>query len=143
MQTSEGREELQEMAASWPFFSSTLDLIEMVRAKALPDISERYDLRLVVEALQPLGRSLRQRYATACARLLELRCRDQLLEASPVLQRSILVRNPYVDPLNLLQAELLGRLRENEGEDGADDEAVKAALLMTVNWIAAGMRNTG
>jgi phosphoenolpyruvate carboxylase len=143
MQTSEGREELQEMAASWPFFNSTLDLIEMVLAKALPDISERYDLRLVPEDLQPLGRSLRQRYATACARLLELRGRDQLLEASPVLQRSILVRNPYVDPLNLLQVELLGRLRENEGEDGADDEAVKAALLMTVNGIAAGMRNTG
>ncbi|MBJ94948.1 MAG: phosphoenolpyruvate carboxylase [Rickettsiales bacterium] len=143
MQTSEGRQELEELASNWPFFSSTLDLIEMVLAKALPDISERYDQRLVPEALHPLGQSLRQRYATACERLLELRGREQLLEASPVLQRSVLVRNPYVDPLNLLQVELLARLRDSEGRSDVEQQQVKAALLMTFNGIAAGMRNTG
>jgi phosphoenolpyruvate carboxylase len=73
---------------------------------------------------------------------LELRAREQLLESAPVLRRSIEVRNPYVDPLNLLQVELLGRLRSLP-EGAPDREAVRAALLVTVNGIAAGMRNTG
>jgi phosphoenolpyruvate carboxylase len=114
----------------------------MVLAKALPDIAARYDERLVPASLQPLGERLRQRYQRTCERVLELRAREQLLESAPVLRRSIEVRNPYVDPLNLLQVELLGRLRSLP-EGAPDREAVRAALLVTVNGIAAGMRNTG
>jgi phosphoenolpyruvate carboxylase len=63
---------------------------------------------------------------------------DALLEANPVLRRSIDVRNPYVDPINLVQVELLRRLR------GSDpDPALFDAFVVTVNGIAAGMRNTG
>jgi phosphoenolpyruvate carboxylase len=61
----------------------------------------------------------------------------ELLESNPVLRRSIDVRNPYVDPINLLQVELLHRARRG------DDPQVNAALLVTVNGVAAGMRNTG
>jgi phosphoenolpyruvate carboxylase len=61
-----------------------------------------------------------------------------LLEENPVLRRSINVRNPYVDPINLVQVELLRRLRDT-GEDGR----IRDALLVTINGIAAGMRNTG
>jgi len=140
MSDPEGLAELREMVAEWPFFRSTLDLIEMVLAKALPDIAERYDRLLVDPSLQPLGADLRARYETTRRRLLELRGRQTLLEESSVLRRSIDVRNPYVDPLNLLQADLLRRLRDPEVEDR---ESVRAALLLTVNGVAAGMRNTG
>jgi phosphoenolpyruvate carboxylase len=94
----------------------------------------------VPEELQSLGQDLRDRYHLTCQRLLALRGRRELLEENPVLRRSIQVRNPYVDPLNLLQAELLQRLRD-PGEP--EPEAVRAALVVTVNGIAAGMRNTG
>jgi len=142
MQQDSGVEGLREMVAQWPFLRSTLDLVEMVLAKALPDIAARYDELLVPEDLQPLGADLRARYALTCERLLELRGRTELLQENAVLRRSIQVRNPYVDPLNLLQSELLQRVRGlDEGHPEA--EHVRAALLVTVNGIAAGMRNTG
>ena len=140
MQETSGVEELTEMVAEWPFLRSTLDLVEMVLAKALPDIAARYDALLVPEELQSLGQDLRDRYHLTCQRLLALRGRGELLEENPVLRRSIQVRNPYVDPLNLLQAELLQRLRDPEEPQ---PDAVRAALVVTVNGIAAGMRNTG
>ena len=69
----------------------------------------------------------------------------QLLEDNPVLRRSIDVRNPYVDPINLLQVELLRRLRSAEKADVDESETdwLRRALLVTINGIAAGMRNTG
>jgi phosphoenolpyruvate carboxylase len=70
--------------------------------------------------------------------LLQVTGHVHLLESNPVLRRSIDVRNPYVDPINLVQAEVLRRLR------GADaDPALVDAFLSTVNGVAAGMRNTG
>jgi phosphoenolpyruvate carboxylase len=142
MQREDTAEILREMVAEWPFLRSTLDLVEMVLAKALPDIAARYDELLVPGELKPLGEDLRGRYRLLCDRLTQLRGRSQLLEENPVLRRSIEVRNPYVDPLNLLQAELLKRLRGLD-EENPEREAVRAAFLVTVNGIAAGMRNTG
>jgi len=142
MQDETSAATLHEMVEQWPFLRSTLDLVEMVLAKALPDIAARYDELLVPEDLQSLGEDLRGRYGLLCERLLQLRERSQLLEENPVLRHSIGVRNPYVDPLNLLQAELLKRLRDLD-EESEEKEAVRAALLVTVNGIAAGMRNTG
>ena len=69
--------------------------------------------------------------------MLVLTDHQELLESNPVLRRSIDVRNPYVDPINLVQVELLRRARMH------DDDRVKTALLVTVNGVAAGMRNTG
>jgi phosphoenolpyruvate carboxylase len=142
MEDDEGRAELREMIEHWPFFRSTLDLIEMVLAKALPDIAARYDALLVPSELRPMGEELRGLYQLSRKRLLELRGRTMLLEDHPVLRHSIDVRNPYVDPLNLLQVELLARLRALD-EDSGERPAVRAALLVTVNGVAAGMRNTG
>ena len=72
---------------------------------------------------------------------------DDLLENNAVLRRSIAVRNPYVDPINVLQVELLRRLRALTAEEGdVEDEALdrlRRALLITINGVAAGMRNTG
>ncbi len=128
---------LSRMVREWPHFQSTMALIEMVLAKAEGRIAAEYDRQLVPPALQPLGEELRARLARATALLLEVAGHAELLESNPVIRRSIDVRNPYVDPLNLIQVELLRRVRE------APDPATRAALMVTVNGIAAGMRNTG
>lgn len=131
-------EAIRTMYHEWPFFRSTLDLIEMVLAKADARIAAEYDRRLVPEELQPLGDELRRRLAMTAERVLTATGRETLLADNPVLRRSIAVRNPYVDPINLVQIELLGRLRRT-----AADERLRHAFLITVNGIAAGMRNTG
>ena len=88
--------------------------------------------------LQPIGAELRERLARASAAVLRVTGHRELLEDNPVLRRSIDVRNPYVDPINLVQIELIRRLR-----GGQDDPRLHHAFKVTVNGIAAGMRNTG
>jgi phosphoenolpyruvate carboxylase len=129
---------LKTMYERWPFFQSTLDLIENVVAKADPRIAEEYDRRLVPPDLQPLGHELRARLARATAAVLAVSGHRQPAENNPVLRRSIDVRNPYVDPINLVQIELLARLRQSH-----DAPELRRAFAITVNGIAAGMRNTG
>jgi phosphoenolpyruvate carboxylase len=128
---------LSQMYRDWPFFRSQIDLIEMVLAKSEGGIAAEYDRRLVPDDLQPLGAELRQRLERAIKAILTVTGHKELLESNPVLRRSIDVRNPYVDPINLVQIELLRRLRAQ------DDSQVRAALMVTMNGIAAGMRNTG
>jgi len=128
---------LRRMYADWPYFQSVMDLIEMVLAKSDGRIAAEYDRRLVPAELQPLGRDLRTRLDRVIAAVLRVTGHRVLLESNTVLRRSIDVRNPYVDPINLVQIELLRRFRTNA------DDRVKSALLVTINGVAAGMRNTG
>ncbi len=131
------RDQIREMYREWPHFRSAIDLIEMVLAKTDGRIAAEYDRQLVPSDLQSIGADLRRRLQRARAAVREVSGHAELLESNPVLRRSIDVRNPYVDPINIVQVELLRRSRLR------DDDAVKAALLVTVNGIAAGMRNTG
>ena len=135
---------LQTMYQGWPFFQSTLDLIEMALAKADARIAAEYDRRLVPPHLQPLGRELRARLARATAGVLAITGHREPVETTPVLRRSIDVRNPYVDPINLVQIELLTRLRRSPGAPELPElpELVRA-FAVTVSGVAAGMRNTG
>ncbi|MEO5894083.1 MAG: phosphoenolpyruvate carboxylase [Vicinamibacterales bacterium] len=130
---------LRAMYLDWSFFRSTIDMIETVLAEADAHISEEYDRRLVGPDLQPVGQDLRRRLQAAIDSVLEVTGHTRLLEHNPVLRRSIEVRNPYVDPINLVQIELLRRLRADE----FGDPQVLKAFMITVNGIAAGMRNTG
>ena len=132
------QEDLRAMYREWPFFRSTLDLIEMVLAKADERIAAQYDRALVPEELRGLGEELRARLTRTAEAVLRSTDHRELLEQNPVLRRSISVRNPYVDPINLVQVEVLRRLRGRE-----KDERLHDALLLTINGIAAGMRNTG
>jgi len=86
---------------------------------------------------------LRQRLQRAIEAVLAVTGHQQLLENNPVLRRSIDVRNPYVDPINLLQVELLRRLRSARDAHAEDAVWLRRALLVTINGVAAGMRNTG
>ena len=131
-------ETLRHMARAWPFFRSMLDLQEMVLAKAEIPIARRYETNLVDERLHPIGDELRERYERTLAAVLRVSGEDELLTRNPVLARSIRVRNPYVDPINVLQIEALRRHRSDPEDSDALD-----LLLRTMNGIAAGMRNTG
>lgn len=133
------RELLQTMYARWPFFQSTLDLFEMVLAKADARIAAEYDRRLVPADLAPVGNDLRARLDRATAAVLAITGHAEPLSTTPVLRRSIDVRTPYVDPINLVQIELLARRRLST----APDPELDRAFAVTVNGIAAGMRNTG
>ena len=132
-------EDVRSLVASWPFLRTTLEMVEMVLAKAEPGITARYEAALVPPALWPLGADLRARLDQTRSAVMAALGRTDLLERQPVLQSSIAVRNPYVDPINLVQVELLRRLRAGEG----DEEELVHALLLTINGVAAGMRNTG
>jgi phosphoenolpyruvate carboxylase len=132
---------LHEMMRDWPFFQSTIELIEMVLAKAEPQIAAHYDRLLIPDDipddLRNLGETLRERLAQTMDLVKRVTGHDRLLENNTALRRSIDVRNPYVDPINLVQAEILRRLR------AAGDDCLQDAFVVTVNGIAAGMRNTG
>jgi phosphoenolpyruvate carboxylase len=127
----------REMYARWAFFASTIDLMEMTLAKADGRIAAQYD-RLVPADLRAIGLELRGRLNRAVHAVLLTAGHAELLENNPVLRRSIEVRNPYVDPINLVQVELLRRLRGRNADPSLFD-----AFVVTVNGIAAGMRNTG
>jgi len=133
------QQRLHAMYDRWPFFRSTLDLIEMVLAKTDDRIAAEYDRRLVPAELQPLGADLRSKLERATAAVLAVTRHRRLVETNTVLRRAIDVRNPYVDPINLVQIELLDRMRRRN----VSAEALQHAFIVTVNGIAAGMRNTG
>jgi phosphoenolpyruvate carboxylase len=114
-------------------------LIEMALAEADPAIAAAYDRALVPAPLRPIGEDLRGRLDLARRSVLDVLDADTLLAGNPVLRRSIEVRNPYVDPINLVQIALLARLRG----DQAVTQELWRAFLVTVNGIAAGMRNVG
>ena len=131
---------LEEMSRQWPFFRTRLEMLEMVFLKADASLAEYYDSRLVPPALWPLGQQLRKELADSIELVLKLRPQGGLLDDQPWIQESIKLRNPYTDPLNVLQAELLGRSRRDP--ESLHPE-LDQALMVTIAGIAAGMRNTG
>ena len=130
---------IQRMAREWPFARATLRLIAMALAEAEPAIAEAYDRQLVPPDLKPLGVDLRRRLDLATRGVLAALDARGLLDDNPMLRRSIDVRNPYVDPINIVQIALLARLRG----DAIVGRDLWEAFLITVNGIAAGMRNVG
>lgn len=137
----DGLERLREMRREWPFFGTYLDMLEMLLAKGDTDITAYYEYRLVNEpALLELGKQLRERFTQLEDVLLEILDQQALLEETPLIRQAIDVRNPYIDPLHGLQAELLQR---NRDADGAISPELSRALMVTMAGISAGLRNTG
>ena len=128
---------LEEMCQQWPFFSTRISMLEMVYAKSDMAISEYYDLVLVEEAHQELGKALRAQLGKDIETVLSIKNDDSLMDDLPQMQASINFRNTYVDPLNLLQAELLRRHREHQ------DDNLEQAIMVAIAGISAGLRNTG
>jgi len=133
-----GNEMLHAMAEGWPFFRNLLDDAEMVLAKADLGIAARY-ADLAEETGTRLFPQIREEHARTVQTILDLKGTESLLAHDPTLQRSIRLRNPYVDPMSLLQVDLPRRWRETDRQD----EALFSALLATVHGIAQGLQNTG
>ncbi|MGJ3257581.1 MAG: phosphoenolpyruvate carboxylase [Alcanivorax sp.] len=131
---------VQEMVGEWPFFQGVVDMLEMVLAKADLRVAAWYEQRLAGDDvdLARLGEVLRERLTGTVNALSALTGREDLLDNNPVMRWSIRVRDPYTDPLHLLQAELMARLRQQDG-----DKVLESALMVTIAGIAAGLRNTG
>lgn len=149
--------ELQEMYRSWPFLRAFLDNLQMTLSKADMHIAHHYALLVDDVALrQAISTEIEQEYSRTQRTVLQIVGSQALLDNAPVLQRSIRLRNPYVDPLSYFQVALLRRLRnlggplvldETARQKASDQERVRAeltyAVLLTINGIAAGLRNTG
>ncbi len=129
---------LREAATAWPFFDALLADVEMVLAKADLGIAGTYT-RLAPPESHDVFQVLTAEYDRTVGALLDIRGNSALLESDPTLQRSIRLRNPYVDPMNVLQVDLLRRWRDQ----GRPDGPLCDALLATINGIARGLQNTG
>ena len=130
---------LREMYRNWPFFQTLLSNMDMLLAKSDIHIASRYAELVVDEDLRNriFGRIQSEMQLTV-KQLLTITGQRELLEANPALARSLRNRSPYIDPLNHLQVEALRRFRAGE-----QDDKVKRAILLTINGIAAGLRNSG
>jgi phosphoenolpyruvate carboxylase len=139
--TPEGLTTLRAMATRWPFFDDLLGKIEMVCAKTDVEIARTYvrelggDLSLLTLLEEELSRTVDA--------LLRIRGTEYLLRDNPVLQSAIALRNPYVDPISLLQIALLKRKRTLEPGDDEMRRRTDAVLATTLSGIAQGLRNTG
>ncbi|XP_015895770.3 phosphoenolpyruvate carboxylase 4 [Ziziphus jujuba] len=131
-------EDLKTIYKEWPFFQCTLDLVEMVLGKADIPIAKYYDEVLVSDSRRELGSELRKEFLTTEKYVLVVSGHEKLSQNNRSLRRLIENRLPYLNPMNLLQVEILKRLRCDD-----DNRALRDALLITINGIAAGMRNTG
>jgi phosphoenolpyruvate carboxylase len=130
---------LQEMEQHWPFFRTRISMMEMVYAKAEPNLARYYETCLVPPTLHHLGEELINRLQLGIKVVLELTGSDTLMAHTPWNRESIKLRNPYIDPLNFLQAELLARTRKEQ----QTSTTLELALMLTIAGVAAGMRNTG
>ncbi len=129
---------LREMYAGWPFFRTFLDNVAMTLFKTDLDIAAAYVAALAPEPLRGLLDDLRAEYDETLARILEVTGDAALLEREQGLRTTLEIRENYLEPLHHLQIQLLARHRRGE-----EDPQLERALLLTINGIAAGMRNTG
>ncbi len=136
--TSHGESNLADMARDWPFFANVLDDVEMVLAKCDLDIAEAFS-KLAGPLHESFFAMIRAEFERTCHWLLRLKRSEELLRGDPRLSLSIRLRNPYVDPMSLLQVDLLQRWR---AADRSDDHLLRA-LVACVNGVAQGLQNTG
>jgi phosphoenolpyruvate carboxylase len=141
--TEQGLVVLREMYVGWPFFRTLVDFMQMTLAKSDLRIAEHYTS--LVSNPSTRGRlwtRISEEHADCVRAILLITENENLLDDSPVLQRSIRLRNPYVDPLSYVQVALLHRLRALP-ESSQEREGVLNTLLLSISGVSSGMLNTG
>jgi phosphoenolpyruvate carboxylase len=133
---------LQDMYQNWPFFRSMIDSAQMILGKADLQVAERYaELTPDPAVAREIFGAIQDEYARTSRLIAQVAQVEHLLDRSPVLQKSIARRNPYIDPMSYVQVELLRRLRADPA--GPEHLALEDAILLSISGIAAGLKNTG
>jgi len=133
-----GLPRLRAACDSWFFLRNLLDDVETMLARSDPEIARYYD-ELVPQELRRFSGEIRSEFESACEQILAVRGSGALLDSDPTLQRSIQLRSPYLDPISLMQVDLLQRWRAG----GRTDRDLFEALLASVAGIAQGLQSTG
>ncbi|KZE71889.1 phosphoenolpyruvate carboxylase [Paenibacillus elgii] len=134
---------LQEMYNNWAFFRSLIDNLQMALAKADLLIAKEYGSMIEDQSIaERIIRMIEEEYERTSELILKITGQQEILDNVPVIQESIRLRNPYVDPLSYMQVQLLSELRPLR-DQGGDDSLLLREVLLTINGIAAGLRNTG
>ena len=131
---------IQEMLANWHFFHTFISNVEMTLAKTDLEMAKRYVQALVPKELHHFLDVIAAEFKLTCEEILKVTNKDSLLGDQQILARTLQVREAYLAPLHLLQVNLLERVRDHDGEV---DPMLQRALLLTINGVAAGLRNTG
>ncbi|KAA3648206.1 MAG: phosphoenolpyruvate carboxylase [Chloroflexi bacterium] len=135
---------LKTLYREWSFFRALMDNAEMSLLKADLGIAALYsDLVTDKRLASSIFERISAEYERTRNAILAINGNQQLMDDEPVIQRSIELRNPYVDPLNYIQVEMLKRLRTLDEPEGPQAEPLREVVVMTINGIAAGLRNTG
>ena len=143
-ETSDGLAQLQTMARDFPLFLDIIRNVEMALAKADFGIARLYASLVEDEALRDrVFATLVAEFNLTHRMILEITKQKSLLETNSVLNRSIRLRNPYVDPMSLIQVELIRRKRTARANGEPDSPDLNRAISATINGISAGLRNTG
>jgi phosphoenolpyruvate carboxylase len=135
---------LRDMYKGWPFFKTMLDNAEMSLIKADMGIASLYvDLVPDKKLAGEMFGSIRAEYDRTREVVLSISGHANLLDEEPITQNAVQLRNPYVDPLNYIQVEMLRRIRALSDPESSEAESIREVIAITINGIAAGLRNTG
>ena len=135
---------LRDMYSDWSFFKTLVDNTQISLLKADMDIAALYAGLVPDQTMSAaIFGEIRSEYERTRDAVLSISGHAELLDNEPITQESVRLRNPYVDPLNYLQVEMLRRLRALPNQESPDAEALREVIILTINGIAAGLRNTG
>ena len=140
----EQAELLRAMYREWMFFKATLDNAQLTLLKADMQIAFHYALLVPDESIRVrIFDTIAEEFSRTEHAILAITGQKTLLEREPVLAKSVQLRNPYIDPLNYIQVEMIRRLRGLENKQGGEADALRAVIELTINGVSGGLKNTG
>jgi phosphoenolpyruvate carboxylase len=132
------------MYRDWMFFKATIDNAQLTLLKADIRIASHYASLVPDEAIRArVFGAIRDEFDRTGRAILAITGQKTLLEREPVLSRSVQLRNPYIDPLNYIQVEMIRRLRALEDKTGPEADAIRDVIELTINGVSGGLKNTG